>query len=511
MRNRLISGRLNKRRPLRWIFTGGIITCALFLIAAKKVISWTSTDKYCMSCHIHPHAEQTWRLGTHYNNSSGVVTHCVECHLAPKGKGYLYTKAKHGLKDLYGYLFKDSADINWESKKLIENAKKFVYEESCLECHQNLFPVTLSKEGSDAHLFYTLSSDPPRCINCHLGVGHFDRSLIHARDTSFGVTKTAEAVVFTEPAKVEKFENFTEKIPGTGVSFRMIAVEGGTFRMGSPDNEPLREPDEGPVREVSLSPFWIGEVEVTWDEYLAFFRETSSQGRTEGQVVTSRKVDAVSGPTPPWGAPDQGWGKGSRPAITMTWHAANVYCRWLSMKTGKKYRLPTEAEWEYACRGGTQTPYFFEGDPKKFTSEGFFKKIFRPDTSNIASYVVYKVNSSSRTAPPGQVKPNPLGIKNMSGNVAEFCSDYYSESAYAADSVRVDPRGPSEGQERVIRGGSFKSDARDVRSAARDHTKTKAWLTTDPQMPKSIWWYSDCIDVGFRVVCEPDSQILTKK
>jgi len=94
----------------------------------------------------------------------------------------------------------------------------------------------------------------------------------------------------------------------------------------------------------------------------------------------------------------------------------------------------------------------------------------------------------------------------MSGNVAEFCSDYYSPDTYKADSTLViNPKGPVSGREHVIRGGSFKSDARDVRSASRDFTKTKAWLVTDPQMPKSIWWYSDCIDVGFRVVCESDS------
>jgi sulfatase modifying factor 1 len=103
------------------------------------------------------------------------------------------------------------------------------------------------------------------------------------------------------------------------------------------------------------------------------------------------------------------------------------------------------------------------------------------------------------------VKPNPFGLKNMSGNVAEFCSDFYSADFYQADSADINPQGPAKGPEHVIRGGSFKSDAKDVRSAARDFTKTRAWLVTDPQMPKSIWWYSDCIDVGFRVVCEIDS------
>lgn len=495
---------ISKRLKILLLITG-FIAGVLFLISGKAVMSFTSTDNYCMSCHIHPHADQSWKLSTHYKNRSGNIIQCVECHLPPKGDGHLFAKAKHGFTDLYGYLFKDSASINWEKKRLPENAKHFVYETGCLKCHENLFPVTLSVNGSNAHLFYTTSSDPMSCISCHINVGHYDKNALHAHDTSFGVNVTADQKIFEGPAIVDTFVNFTEMIPGTGVSFNMIAISGGTFNMGSPGNEPLREVDEGPVRPVTVSGFWMAENEVTWDEYLAFFRATGSQGRTEGQVVTRKNADAISGATPPWGAPDQGWGKGSRPAITMSWHAANVYCQWLSKVTGKKYRLPTEAEWEYACRAGTGTPYFFEGDPKKFTGTGFLKKIIKPDTSTIATYAVYSVNSSSRTGEPVSVKPNPFGLKNMSGNVAEFCSDYYSPDAYAADSIKVDPVGPKRGPEHVIRGGSFKSDARDLRSASRDFTKTKAWLVTDPQIPKSIWWYSDCIDVGFRVVCEIDS------
>jgi formylglycine-generating enzyme len=491
-----------------WFFAIGFIVCIAFIFSSQKVISYTSEDKYCMSCHVHPTQETNWRLSTHYNNKSGTIVHCTQCHLAPKGEGYLFTKAKHGLKDLYGYLFKDSASINWEAKKLLENARKYTYEESCRACHQNLFPVTLTTAGNNAHLAYTESKEPMRCINCHITVGHFDKYLKHAQNMNFGVTEAENTELFTEPAKVGRFETFTENIPGSNVSFKMVAIPGGSFEMGSKDSEPLRDVDEGPVRKVTLSSFWIGEIEVTWNEYLAFFKATSSQGRTEGQVVQNRNTDAISGATPPWGAPDQGWGKGRMPAITMSWYAATVYCKWLSKVTGKRYRLPTEAEWEYAARGGTTTPYFFEGDPKKFTSVGFMKKIFRPDTAVIASRAVYKVNSNSRTQEPSSVKANPFGLKNMSGNVYEFCSDYYAPDYYSSDSLRVNPKGPAKGQERVIRGGSFKSDARDIRSAARDFTKTKAWLVTDPQMPKSIWWYSDCIDVGFRVVCEPDSSVL---
>ena len=116
------------------------------------------------------------------------------------------------------------------------------------------------------------------------------------------------------------------------------------------------------------------------------------------------------------------------------------------------------------------------------------------------------VNSSSKTQDPGSVKENPFGLKNMAGNIAEFCSDFYRPDAYKTGAeLVVNPKGPETGQGHVIRGGSFKSDAKDVRSAARDFTKNEAWLVTDPQMPKSIWWYSDCIDNGFRVVCEADS------
>lgn len=495
------------RRTKVWFFISGILIGIIFLFSGKVLIKYTSSDKYCVSCHIHPMADQSWRLSTHYNNSSGNIIHCAECHLPPEGHGYLMIKAKQGLKDLYGYYFKDSADFDWESKKLLDYAKGITFEQSCLKCHQNLFPVTLSVNGGNAHLFYTTSKEPLNCINCHLNAGHYDKNALHAHDTAFGVTVTADQKVFNEPAKITGFENFNEQIPGTNVSFEMVALPGGTFNMGSPDREPLRKSDEGPVRRVTVSKFWIAKSEVTWDEYMAFFRATGSQGRTEGQAVTKKNADAISGATPPWGAPDQGWGKGSRPAITMSWHAADIYCQWLSKVTGKKYRLPTEAEWEYACRGGTETPYFFEGSPKDYTSSGILKKLFGPDTSVISSKVVYKENSFSRTKEPVSVMENPFGLKNTSGNVAEFCLDYYSPDTYKVDSVKVivNPRGPSKGKEHVIRGGSFKSDAKDVRSAARDFTKTTSWLVTDPQVPKSIWWYSDCIDVGFRVVCETDS------
>ncbi len=494
------------KRSFLWVIVAGLAIGFIFMFAGSKAVTYTSTDDYCMSCHVHPHAEQSWKLSPHYDNNAGIIVHCVECHLPPKGHGMLAAKAKHGAIDLYGYLFKDSADYKWEAKRTLDKAKKFVYTESCVKCHKNLFPKTLTVDGENAHLSFLTSKTDVSCLNCHLDVGHFDPNKKHEHDKNFGVTATVSAEIFTEPTTITSFANFTEKIPGTSLSFEMVAIPGGQFIMGSPKKEPFRKPDEGPAHPVKLSRFFMAKVEVSWDEYLEFFKATSSQGRKEAEE--NENVDAISGPTPPWGAPDQGWGKGSRPAITMSWKAADTYCKWLSKETGKKYRLPTEAEWEYASRGGNQTPYFFEGNPKDFTSEGFFRKIFGRDTAVIQSYVVYKETSPGQTQEPGSVKENPYGLKNMLGNVYEFCSDYYSPTAYSAyKKGAVNPKGPKKGQERVIRGGSFKSDAKDVRSAARDFTKTKAWLVTDPQMPKSVWWYSDCVDIGFRVVCEVDESI----
>jgi formylglycine-generating enzyme required for sulfatase activity len=281
--------------------------------------------------------------------------------------------------------------------------------------------------------------------------------------------------------------------------------------MGSPENEPLRGNDEGPVHKVKVDSFFMGEIEVTWDEYLAFYAQTSGEGRstdTEGGRAAQSQTDAISGATPPYGQPDQGWGKGIRPAISISYHAAETYCKWLSQATGKTYRLPTEAEWEYACRAGTSTSYFFGGNPKAYERTGFKAKISRNDTTVINTYAIYEMNSRARTAEPGEVAPNAFGLRNMSGNVAEFCSDWYQPDAYSKNTGEItdNPRGPASGTEHVIRGGSYKDPAGRLRSAARDHTRTEAWLRTDPQIPKSIWWYSDCFFVGFRVVCEYNQQ-----
>lgn len=473
----------------------------------NKAVEYTSTDEFCASCHVHPHVFDSWKLSTHFDNRSGIKVHCVECHLPPKGQGYMYEKARLGIKDIYGFLTKDSAEFNWEAKRTVEMAPHFTFKTSCVNCHENLFPLKLNKAGQDAHLYYSQNEAKLECTNCHLNVGHYDPNAKHASNSEFGMGSGINQVVYTEATKVDQFVRFTEMIPGSTISFDMVAIPGGKFTLGSPENEPYRRPDEGPAKEVEISPFYMAEIEVTWDEFLVFYRQTGGEGRTSDvkTVPVTALVDAISGPTPPYGQPDQNWGMGTRPAITMRYATAETYCKWLSMKTGKKYRLPTEAEWEYACRAGSQTPYFFEGDPKKYSKDRLLNKIFGADTTNIDRYVIYAENSFAKTQLPDKVKPNAFGLKNMLGNVAEFCADWYSPDAYAQLPAGVkDPRGPASGMERVIRGGSYKSEATEVRSAARDFTNDEAWMRTDPQIPKSVWWYSDCNMVGFRVVCELD-------
>ncbi len=501
-------GSFLRKKFLLVIFIGFVLGIFISLLSLK-VIEDTSTNTSCEACHVHPHVFDSWKQSVHYNTRVGIHIGCVDCHLPPKGEGYLKEKIKASARDVYGYVFKDSADFNWEAKSTLEQAQHHTFKASCVHCHENLFPLSLTKEGQDAHLYYSQHEEELRCINCHLHVGHYDPNALHAKNVEFGSTGSVNKEIFTSPALVNEFVDFTETIPGTTVSFSMKVIPGGSFKIGSPENEEMRESDEGPQKEVKLSSFFMAEVEVTWDEYLAFYSATAAEGRstdTEGSR-TEADVDAISGPTPPYGQPDQNWGLGARPAITMSYHSAETYCKWLSQITGKTYRLPTEAEWEYAARGGTQTPFFFPGQPKSFGEKGFFGKLFGSSNDSINNYVIYAKNSELKTQEPGIVEANPFGLKNMLGNAAEYCLDWYAPDTYAKlQDGALDPKGPATGEEHVVRGGYFNSEIGDVRSAARDFTQTKAWLKTDPQMPKSIWWLSDCNYISFRVVCEYDDK-----
>lgn len=486
---------------------GGLVLGLSLMVAFNSFWVKSSSNDSCMSCHAHPESDASYKQSYHHMNSSGTKTDCAQCHLPPKGTfKYAYTKARMGIKDVWAHLTKDTESIDWSRKGELEYAQNIVFNESCKECHINLYPEGITDQGITAHLYYDDNEQKLnlQCISCHLDAGHYNPNYKH--ETLKEVFRP-NGKIYESAAEITSFENFMETIPGTAASISMIAVPGGEFTMGSPSDEPFRKENEGPQRKVKVSPFFMGEVEVTWDQFWAFYSETMSEGRTPPAVIyanNSREdIDAVSGPTPPFGLPDQGWGMGSRPAITMTHYSAQTFCQWLSLKTGRKYRLPTEAEWEYAARGGTATPYFFEGNPKKLSNEGFLKSIFKPDTTGIYSHAVYVNNSGNRTQEPSEARPNPFGLKNMLGNVMEYCSDWYAEDAYKSVSDgELDPKGPSEGTEHVVRGGHYNSDAAELRSAARSHTEHDDWLRTDPQNPKSIWWYSDVKGIGFRVVCE---------
>lgn len=284
-------------------------------------------------------------------------------------------------------------------------------------------------------------------------------------------------------------EPYQETIPGTNVRFEMLPVQGGQFLMGSDEKEKGHRPDESPRHSVQVPSFWMGKYEVTWDEYDQF------AFGTQIEAPPSNKADPgiVTRPTPPYADEAHGYGKGRQPAISMTYHAAAEYCHWLSEKTGKTYRLPTEAEWEYACRAGTTTAYSFGDDP-----------------ALLADHAWLTTNSDYKPHPVGRKKPNPWGFHDLHGNVAEWCLDRYDPAYYQTFNPReaaLRPvRIPGGGRyPHVVRGGSWDDEAGRLRSGARGHSE-KDWSLRDPQNPQSIWWHTEAIMVGFRVVRPVEEQ-----
>ncbi len=275
-------------------------------------------------------------------------------------------------------------------------------------------------------------------------------------------------------------EPYTETIPGTDVSFDMVPIPGGTFVMGSPDAEPNRGDDEGPQRRVEIAPFWMGKCEVTWGEYELWAEEMDIVLSKDKGLA--QRVDGVSRPTPAYTDMTFGMGTDGYPAICMTQHAAKTYCEWLSAATGHTYRLPTEAEWEYACRAGTTTAYSFGDDPAQLPKHGWFAG-----------------NSRDRYRPVGQKAANPWGLHDMHGNVAEWVLDQYAPYAEATATLSSPLVEPTTEYPRVARGGSWQDVASALRSAARRGSEP-AWKDQDPQIPKSIWYHTDALFLGFRVV-----------
>jgi formylglycine-generating enzyme required for sulfatase activity len=293
----------------------------------------------------------------------------------------------------------------------------------------------------------------------------------------------------SEAATEKEMKAYTDQIPGTEVKFDLLPIVGGTFVMGSPAGEADRAEDEGPQHEVKVSPFWMGKYEVTWNEYDVWSFNLDIQSRKINKIEPSaldKLSDIVTRPTKPYTDMTFDMGHDNFPAICMTHLAAATYCKWLSAKTGRYYRLPTEAEWEYACRAGTKTAYSF-GD----------------DKAKLKEYAWNYDNSGDKYHKVGQKKPNPWGLYDMHGNVCEWVQDQYVPdffAQFAGKPAVVNPLSvPKKEYPMAVKGGSWDDDAEKLRSAARRGSEPD-WKIQDPQIPKSIWYFTDARFVGFRVV-----------
>ena len=296
-------------------------------------------------------------------------------------------------------------------------------------------------------------------------------------------------------AKAEAdMKEYTQKIRNTEISFKMVPIPGGEFLMGSADAESDRNADEGPQHKVKLEPFWMGKTEVTWDEFELWSIRLERALRDFGNSEVGpfeKAADAVTKPTNPYTDMSFQMGKdGGYPAICMTQHAAKTYCEWLTAKTGRYHRLPTEAEWEYACRAGTTTAYHF-GD----------------DASALGDFAWHAGNSEengkAKYHKVGKKKPNLWGLHDMHGNVAEWVQDRFDHEFYGKFKPNEGVKFPlclaDEEYPRVARGGAWDRGAGECRSAAR-MASDPDWKQQDPQNPKSAWYMTDALWVGFRVV-----------
>jgi formylglycine-generating enzyme required for sulfatase activity len=308
-------------------------------------------------------------------------------------------------------------------------------------------------------------------------------------------------IVKTKPAEGRYVETdrgfmvpYDVTIPGTEVTFRMEPIPGGTFVMGSPDYEADRDDLEGPQRTMEVEPFWMAQHEVTWGEYKQFmnlynaFKTFESEGIRK--VTAENELDAITAPTMLY-EPEFTFEFGSddrQPAVTVTQYSAKQYSKWMSAITETQMRLPTEAEWEYACRAGAKTAYHFGDDPAK-----------------LDEYAWYAGNTDgSGTKKVAQKKPNAWGLYDMHGNAAEWVLDYLAKYVHSetplnasrdwASSEELDPR--------VVRGGSWEFEAKDCRCASRLGSDSEAWREYDPNLPKSPWWFTTdpARGVGFRLI-----------
>jgi formylglycine-generating enzyme required for sulfatase activity len=273
----------------------------------------------------------------------------------------------------------------------------------------------------------------------------------------------------------QDFKTYDQGIPGTSITFKMAAIPAGKFKIGSPISERGRGTDEGPQQQIELSPFWMGAKEVTFAEWDLYFKDVN--------LPQSKTIDGVTRATPQY--IDLTWGMGrdaKHPTNSMSHTAAVMYCKWLYSKTGIFFRLPTEAEWEYACRAGSESAFPFGNEAQRLKEYGYFKE-----------------NSGSKYHYVGQLKPNAWGLYDMLGNLSEWTIDQYSVNYYETIAGKNPETVPGPKYPKTVKGGSYMDDNNELRCANRIASQPD-WNKRDPQIPKSKWWLTDGMFVGFRVV-----------
>jgi formylglycine-generating enzyme required for sulfatase activity len=232
--------------------------------------------------------------------------------------------------------------------------------------------------------------------------------------------------------------------PPNSIDMKLEPIPAGKFQMGSPKGEEGRDDNEAPLHEVEITqPFYMGKYAVTRGQFRLFIQDEKYHGGKQYKTDAEKDGAAFTWENPRFMQTDE------HPVVYVSWNDAVAFCEWLSQKEGKKYRLPTEAEWEYSCRAGTTTRYGF-GDVE----------------SQLKDYAWYDKNSDRGTHSVGKKKANARGLYDMHGNVRQWCQDWYDKDYYT-NRARQDPQGPGAGTDRVARGSSWSSEPRNCRAARR--------------------------------------------
>jgi formylglycine-generating enzyme required for sulfatase activity len=247
----------------------------------------------------------------------------------------------------------------------------------------------------------------------------------------------------------------------------MVVIHSGSFDMGSPGAEAGRDHDEGPVHRVNVATFALGKTEVTRGQFAAFVKKTKYSTGDKCWTLEGGKFEERSG----------NWSKlgysqdDKHPVACINWNDAKAYAKWMSRKTGKQYRLPTEAEWEYSARGNTSTARYWGGNPDEACGyANAADKTAQAQILNTSSWSVHKCTDGfAYTAPVGSFKANAFGLNDMLGNVWEWTEDSYHDSYIGAPTDGSAWQG--DGEKRVLRGGSWNNSPRDARAAIRNNNE----------------------------------------